>query len=85
MSTCQIIKSTCKIFMVTCQIIMLTSLSDKLTVEVRNKLTSWQDTNIIGKTKLSDKSTKLCGKLTYSFNTLTFVDVCHHTKVSQIK
>ena len=50
MSTCQIIKSTC-------QIIMLTSLSEKLTAEVGNKSTSRRDTNIIWKTKLSDKST----------------------------
>ena len=56
MSTCQIIKSTSQIFMLTCQIIMLTSLSEKLMAEVGNKSTSRQDTNIIWKTKLSDKS-----------------------------
>ena len=57
MSACQIIKSTCQIIMLTCQIIMLTRLSEKLTAEVGNKSTSRLDTNIIGKTKLSDKST----------------------------
>ena len=56
-STCQIIKSTCQIIKSTCQIIMLTSLSEKLTAEVGNKSTSRRDTNIIWKTKLSDKST----------------------------
>ena len=57
MSTCQIVKSTCQIFMSTCQIIMLTSLSEKLMAEVGYKSTSWRDTNIFWKTKLSDKST----------------------------